>query len=145
MDGLGTVFTHPGESTAGRRPGMTLFGRNALLVGKDFLTARTLRERLARWKFRCHFAESKRAAADVLASHPVNLVLSYADLSDGSGFGLLAAIVDLPITAFLCVPLENGCLWLPAVDGGTKCLGLPSLRPAEFAKTLEEMVRGLPA
>jgi hypothetical protein len=30
---------------------------------------------------------------------------------------------------------------LPAIDAGKMCLGLPALRPAEFAKALEEMAR----
>jgi hypothetical protein len=41
--------------------------------------------------------------------------------------------------------VENSCLWLPAIDGGKECLGLPALRPAEFASALEEMSRRLAA
>jgi hypothetical protein len=78
-----------------------------------------------------------------LNSDPVDLVLSEAHLSDGSGFGLLVALAGLPITAFVCLPVENSCFWLPAIDDGKECLGLPALRPSEFASALEEMVQCL--
>jgi hypothetical protein len=82
-----------------------------------------------------------RAASDLLSSHPVDLVLSNTHLSDGTGFGLLAALAGLPVTVFLCLPVEDSCFWLPAIDGGKDCLGLPALRPSEFASALEEMAR----
>jgi hypothetical protein len=123
---------------------MTLSGRNVLLVGQNFHSARALTEKLYRWKFQNHFASNMRAASDLLGSNRVDLLLSHTYLSDGTGLGLLASLAHLPvITAFLCLPVENSCLWLPAIDGGRKCLGLPALRPLEFARTIEEMARGL--
>jgi hypothetical protein len=124
---------------------MTLFGRNVLLVGQNFHSAGALTNRLRRWKFRCDFAVNVRAASDLLSSHRVDLVLSNTYLSDGTGFGLLTAFAHLPVTAFLYLPVENSCLWLPAIDGGKKCLGLPALRPSEFARTLEEIALHLSA
>jgi hypothetical protein len=129
-------------SVSGRRQ-MTLSGREVLLVGETFHSAQALTERLNRWEFRCRFARNVRAACDLLRSHPVNLVLSNTHLSDGTGFRLLMTLAGLPITAFLCLPVENGCFWLPAIDGGKACLGLPALRPSEFVSTLEEMARCL--
>ena len=124
---------------------MTLFGRNVLLVGQSFHNSRKLTDRLHAWKFRSHFAHSLEAASALLSSHPVDLVLSNTYLPDGTGFSLLATVAHLRVTAFLCLPVENSCLWLPALDGGKKCLGMPALRPREFARTLEEMARCLPA
>ncbi len=123
---------------------MTLFGRNVLLVGQGFHSSRKLTDRLHAWNFRSHFAYSLEAAAELLSSRPVDLVLSNTYLPDGTGFSLLATVPNLPVTAFLCLPVENSCLWLPALDGGKKCLGLPALRPRQFARTLEEMARCLP-
>jgi hypothetical protein len=122
---------------------MTLFGRNVFLVGQNFHTASALTVRLYLWKFQCHFANTMRAASELLSSQPVDLVLSNAYLSDGTGVGLLPALARLPVTAFLCLPVENSCLWLPAIDGGKVCLGLPALRPSEFGRTLEELARCL--
>jgi CheY-like chemotaxis protein len=100
-----------------------------------------LADRLHHWGFRCHFARSIRAASDLLSSRPVDLVLCDTHLSDGTGFGLLGALAGLPVTAFLYLPVETTCFWLPAIDAGKDCLGLPALRPSEFASALEEMAR----
>jgi len=120
---------------------MTLAGRNVLLVGQNFQSAQTLTEWLHRWKFRCHFAANARGAREFLAAHSVDLVLSNTLLSNGTGYRLLMSLSRLPVSAFLCFPVENSCLWLPAIDGGNQCLGLPALRPSEFARALEEMAR----
>ena len=120
---------------------MKLSGRNVLLVGRNFNSARALKNRLHRWKFQCHFASDMRAASDLLRSQPVDLVLSDTYLPDGTGFDLLVALAHLPVTAFLCVPVENSCLWVPAIDGGKKCLGMPSLRPSEFGRTLQAIAQ----
>lgn len=118
---------------------MTISGRDVLLVGRDFQVAQALTDRLCRWGFSCHFASSVRAAIQMLGSVRVDLVLSNTDLPDGTGFGLVAVLGGLPVTAFLCLPVEDSCFWLPAIDGGKACLGLPALRPSEFATLLEQM------
>ena len=122
---------------------MTLSGRDVLLVGHSFHSAQALTDRLNQWGFRCHLASDMRAAFDLMIARPVNLVLSNTHLPDGTGFDLLMALAGLPVSAFLCLPVENGCYWLPAIDAGKECLGLPALRPSEFASTLERMVRRL--
>jgi hypothetical protein len=124
---------------------MTLLGRDVLLVGRNFHPAQMLPNRLQRWNFRCHFATNLRAASGLLNSRPVDLVLINTHLPDGTGFSLLASLVGLPVTGFLCLPVESTCHWLPVIDGGKECLGLPALRPVEFANKLENMVRCLSA
>jgi hypothetical protein len=118
---------------------MTLSGRDVLLVGQSFQTSKTLTDRLRLWGFRCHFASNLRTAQHLLSSVRVDVVLSNAHLSDGTGFRLLSVLAGRPVTAFLCVQVEKSCFWLPAIDGGKECLGLPALRPVEFASALEEM------
>lgn len=122
---------------------MTLPGSDVLLVGQSFQSPNRLTNRLRRWGFRCHFAGNMRAARELLSSMRVDVVLSDMRLSDGTGIALLGILTGLAVTAFLCFPLETSCFWLPAVAAGKKCLGLPALRPAEFAKALEEMARSL--
>jgi CheY-like chemotaxis protein len=124
---------------------MTLAGTNVLLVGQNFHGTQTLTERLHRLKFRCHFAANARVATEYVAAQPVDLVLSNTHLPDGTGYGLLMSLARFPVSAFLCFPVENSCLWLPALDDGKRCLGLPALRPSEFAKALERMAMRLPA
>ena len=121
---------------------MTLSGTDVLLVGQNLHGARTLTERLHRWGFKCQRAGSIRTALGLLGSRPFDLVLSNTRLSDGTGFGFLVALAGLPVTVFLCLPVENSCFWLPAMDGGKECLGLlPALRPSEFVSTLVDMVQ----
>ncbi len=122
---------------------MTLPGRDVLLVGQSFQTPNRLTNRMRRWGFRCHFAANIRTARELLGSIRVDVVLSDMHLSDGTGSARLGILAGLAVTAFLCFPLETSCFWLPAVDACKKCLGLPALRPAEFAKALDEMVRSL--
>jgi CheY-like chemotaxis protein len=122
---------------------MTLCGRDVLLLGQNFQTANGLADRLHRWGFRCHFASSMRTACQLLSSVRVDMVLSNMSLPDGTGLDLLAALSGLPITVFLCQPVENSCFWLPGIDGGKECFGLPALRPSEFANALEEVARSL--
>jgi response regulator RpfG family c-di-GMP phosphodiesterase len=124
---------------------MTLLGMDVLLVGQSFQSAAALSSRLRCWGFRCRFAGNILAACRLLRSAHVDVVLSDMHLSDGSGFRLLALLVGLPVTAFLCLPVENSCFWLPAIDAGRECLGSPALRPSEFANALEEMSRCLEA
>jgi hypothetical protein len=116
---------------------MTLSGREVLLVGKNF--GESFAERLKLWGFRCHLAGNIRAASDLLGSRPIDLVLSNTHLPDGTGFSLLVSLKGLPVSAYLCLPVENSCFWLPAIDGGKECLGLPALRPSEFAIVLGKM------
>jgi response regulator RpfG family c-di-GMP phosphodiesterase len=123
---------------------MTLFGRNVFLVGENFHAASALTNELYLLKFQCHFAKTMQAASELLSSQPVDLILSNTYLPDGTGIGLLPALARLPVTAFLCLPVENSCLWLPAINGGKVCLGAPALRPLEFRRTLEELARCLP-
>jgi hypothetical protein len=105
---------------------MTLSGKEVFLVGQSFQSAHSLTDRLQWWGFRCHLASNIRAASDLLSSRPVDLVPSNTHLSDGTGFGLLGTLAGLPVTAFLCLPVENDCFWLPAIDAGKECLGLPA-------------------
>lgn len=124
---------------------MPISGTEVLLVGQNFHNAHTLTDRLRRWGFRCHFVSNLREASDLLSSRPVDLVLSNTHLPDGTGFGLVGVLAGLPVTAFLCLPVENSCFWLPAIDDGKECLGSPALRPSEFASALDEMASRLAA
>ena len=56
-----------------------------------------------------------RTACHLLKSLRVDMVLCNTHLSDGTGFGLLGDLAGLPVTVFLCLPVETrlavcGCL-----------------------------------
>jgi hypothetical protein len=117
---------------------MKLSGKHVLLVGQSFRSADALTDRLRRWGFRCRVASSVRSACDLIRSGPVDLLLSEMQLPDGTGFGLLGTLDGFRVTAFLCLPLEDSCFWLPAIDAGKRCLGLPALRPRGVRKHARE-------
>jgi len=118
---------------------MTLGGMEVLLVGQSFGSAQAFLDGLRRLGFRCHFAGNLKTARQLLQSMRIDLVLSNTHLSDGSGFGLLEVLADLRVAVFLCLPVETSCFWVPMIDAGRDCLGLPALRPLEFRRALEEM------
>lgn len=123
---------------------MTISGRDILLVGQGFHNAEACKDLLRKWGFRCHFASNLRLARELLGSVRVDTVLTSTNLPDGTGLGLVAEMSGLPVTVFLCLPVQDSCFWVPAVDVGKICLGLPALRPEEFARALKEMARRLP-
>jgi hypothetical protein len=118
---------------------MTISGTDVLLVGKGFGDSEALTAQMREWGFRCQLASSVRTAHKVIQTVRVDLVLSNKCLPDGTGFGLVTQLSGLPVTAFLCLLTEEGCFWLPAIDGGKMCLGLLALWPAEFVRALEEL------
>ena len=122
---------------------MRISGRDVLLVGLGSGGAQRLSDRLRAWEFRCYLATNLQAAREVFELVRIDMVLTNTQLPDGTGVGLAASLTGLPVTVFVCVPLEDSCLWLPAIDCGRVCLGLPALRPSEFASSLEEMARRL--
>ncbi len=122
---------------------MTLSGRDVLLVAQSSHLPDDLTDRLQQCGLRCHLASNVRAASDLLNSQPIDLVLSNRHLSDNTGFGLLGGLAGSPVTAFLCLPVDNSCCWLPSMDSGKECLGRPALGPSQFATALEEMARFL--
>jgi hypothetical protein len=118
---------------------MTLGGMEVLLVGQTSGSAQAFPDALGRLGFRCHYASNLNTARHVLRSLRIDLVLSNTHLSDGTGLGLLEVLADLPVTMFLCLPVETSCFWVPMINAGRDCLGLPALRPSEFWRALEEM------
>ncbi len=123
---------------------MPVSGIDVLFVGSGFHDSQMLTNRMRKWGFRCHFANSLRTARELVHSTRVDLVLSRVGLPDGTGFGLVAGLSGLPVTAFLCLPVDDSCYWLPAMDSGKDCLGLPALHASEFVDTLEKMAHDLP-
>jgi len=117
-------------------------GKNRLLlVGEQFRAAPGTLERLRRWGFDCHIAPTLDAARDVLRSEAVDVVLSQERLTDGSGFQLVHALSGLPVTAYVCVAVEDGFLWVPAMEQGRACWGRPAIGPSDLARVLRERSR----
>jgi DNA-binding NtrC family response regulator len=123
---------------------MTISRRNALLVGQSFASAEALKDRLRRWGFCCCLAANIQAAFEFLEFHGAEIVLADRHLPDGTGFELAVSLEGRPVTVFVSVPIEDSCLWLPAIRQGKICWGSPALRPSEFASSLEAIAGNVP-
>jgi hypothetical protein len=118
---------------------------NALLVGQRFFDDQTLAIQLRRWGFRCNFASNANDARLILKLNQHDLVLSLASLPDGIGFELTKASEARPVTAFICLELDDICIWMPASDSGRECMGKAALSTVEFTRMLKELSKQLAA
>jgi hypothetical protein len=116
---------------------------NALLVGQRFFDDQTLAIQLRCWGFRCDFASNVTDARRRLKSNQHDLVLSLALLPDGIGIGLTKGSGTRPVTAFICLELDDIYIWMPASDSGRKCMGKAALSTSEFTRMLEELSKQL--
>jgi CheY-like chemotaxis protein len=112
-----------------------------LLVGSEFGANFRLLDRLRQWGVRCHFASTSQTACELLREARIDVLLIARHLPDGSGLRLIAALSGLEVNAFLSVPVEDSCLWLPVVHCGRTCLGAPALRPAELMREIERLAQ----
>ena len=118
---------------------------NALLVGQRFFDEQTLAIQLRCWGFRCDFASNVTDARRILKSNQHDLVLSLALLPDGIGIGLTKASETRAVTAFICLELDDICIWMPASDSGRECMGKAALSTSEFTRMLEVLSKQLAA
>jgi hypothetical protein len=110
-----------------------------LLVGESRIGFSCLLERLQKGGCQCHFTASCVEGAHLVADSSFDLVLCSGQM-DGSQ-DLISAVQGSNATLFRYVLVEDGCWWVPAVLQGEQCAGAPALRPSEFAKALDTMVR----
>jgi DNA-binding NtrC family response regulator len=111
---------------------------NVLLVGQRWFDDQTLAIELRRSGFRCDFASNLKDARRMLKSNRVDLVLCKAILPDGTGVGLAKTLEGHPVSAFIMLELDDGHLWMPAIDNGQDCIGRVALSPDKFIRLLED-------
>ena len=88
----------------------------------------------------CHFATSYRDACSLISRTQFDLVLSQYRLPDRTAFSLLDWLIGSPATLFLSTVVESGCLWLPMLERGKRCVGAPLLRSNAFNEALAKML-----
>ena len=116
-----------------------------LLAGNNMSRAFRLVEWLQSLGCEYHIAASYQEARTLLETHRFDVVLSEISLPDGNAYRLIASVRDSPASLFFCLAVEDSYWWLPAVTQGRECLGVPALRPAEFAEILQETLFELTA
>jgi CheY-like chemotaxis protein len=89
---------------------------------------------------RCHFATSYRDACSLISRTQFDLVLSQYRLPDRTAFLLSDRLAGSPATLFLSTVVESGCLWLPMLERGKRCVGAPLLRSNAFNEALAKIL-----
>jgi len=89
---------------------------------------------------RCHFAMSYRDACTLISHTQFDLVLSQYQLPDRTAFSLLDWLIGSPATLFLSTVVERGCLWLPMLERGKRCVGAPVVRSSDFTRALAKVL-----
>jgi hypothetical protein len=89
---------------------------------------------------RCHFATSYRDACISISCTQFDLVLSQYQLPDRTALSLSDLLVGSSASLFFSTVVESGCLWLPMLERGKRCVGAPLLRSSDFNETLARVL-----
>jgi hypothetical protein len=111
-----------------------------LLVGKCLIGSTELRSFLEGLGTRLHFSETLAGAASLLRRWRFDVVLSQAQLPEGSARRLLRNLLTSSASFILSFRSESTYLWLPAIWNGQHCWGTLALRPSEFRAKLRELL-----
>lgn len=111
-----------------------------LLVGKCLIGSTELRSFLEGLGARLHFSATLAGAASLVRRRRFDVVLSQAQLPEGSARLLLRNLVTSSASFVLSFRAESTYLWLPAIWRGQHCWGTLALRPPEFRAKLRELL-----
>jgi len=111
-----------------------------LLVGATARSSLQLLLWLYKRGCRCHFATTYQDACSLISRTQFDLVLSQYHLADRTAFPLLDQLAGSPATLFLSAHVEDGCLWLPMLERGQRCVGAPLLRSDDFNEALAKVL-----
>lgn len=111
-----------------------------LLVGATARSSLQLLLWLYKRGCRCHFATTYQDACSLISRTQFDLVLSQYQLPDRTAFPLLDQLAGSPATLFLSAHVEDGCLWLPMLERGQRCVGAPLLRSDDFNEALAKVL-----
>jgi len=115
-----------------------------LLVGGTAKNSLGLMSWLYKRGCQCDFATSFRDACNLISHTQFDLVLSQYHLPDRTAFPLLDRLSGSSATLFFSTAVEDGCLWLPMLERGKRCVGAPLLRSSEFTGAVAEVLKLLP-
>lgn len=107
-----------------------------LLVGESAHKDSKIAQRLKDWGAECRFATCCKQAEAFLRAQAFDVVMSEMRLVDGSASRLVPLLEGSSTSLFCSHPVEHNCLWIPIVERGQVCWGVPALWPAEFGQLL---------
>jgi hypothetical protein len=114
-------------------------GVRVLLISKSENGSSYLQGQLESRGCRCWCARSADDGVRLLEQRSFHLILSTAWLRQGDP--LLARAAGSKCAVFFSYPVRDGCWWIPVVEQGRRCLGTSALRPTEFVRVLEQIIR----
>jgi hypothetical protein len=110
-----------------------------LLVGESKASLFHLGQQMQKRGCDCWYACTPEKSVILSAEHSFQLVLSTTPLCTERG--LLAWLGQEECNVFCCYPVRDSCWWFPVVRNGKRCVGSAALRPPEFGRMLDEMLR----
>jgi len=113
-----------------------------LLAGECASPHSCIAQRLEQWGADCSFARSSAEMCELVVEHIFDLIISGMTLKDGSVWRAVPLLEDSNSTMYCFHPIEDGCLWIKVVDRGRACWGAPALRPREFGRLLQQILKG---
>ena len=115
-----------------------------LAVGTPALLPPRILNRLGAHGWRCRRTGTLREALSVLRGGArFDVVLAAESIGDGSGYDLTRSVMASFGTLFVGIPLTEGHLWLPVVEGGRKVLGQQALSSSMLEPEMEMVASGL--
>jgi hypothetical protein len=92
----------------------------------------------------CHWhAKSAEEGVALFRQHKIQLVLSTSPV--GQAIRMASLLGDSNCSVFCALAVEHGCLWLPLMSNGKKCLGKAALRPNEFLAAIDRLLHEVAA
>lgn len=111
-------------------------GIKVLLVGQTARSSVQLLQWLDNQGCQCNFAGSCKDACGLISRSGYDLVLSESDLPDRAVYPLLEQLIGSTSTLFLSTIVENGFVWVPALQRGRRWPDAHMLRQGEFLDAL---------
>jgi len=110
-----------------------------LLLGECAREASHLLWHLGQRGCHCCFAASAAEAVALLHQYKFHLILGTSPVHQATR--MVSLLGRSKCSVFCAYPVEQGCWWLPLMNGGKKCFGAPALRPSEFAGVLDQKLK----
>lgn len=111
---------------------------NVVLIGENARAWWHLGRHLEQMGCTAWFASTSEEARAVVERHLVRVILSGRPVTERSP---IMRLVRPGRSVFYSVPVESGCLWFEAMPEVSSVRPMRALRPAEFIRLLDNLIR----
>lgn len=124
---------------------MKLRQAGVLFVGEYPALSASMTRMLTSMGCEIRYARCCEEALGALQQRRFPVVLSKANLTDGSARKLIPAMQTSESWLFLSFPVEDGCWWIPVMQKGQLCMDAVALHSREFSQSLLKIVKTITA